>query len=990
MMRLAALLAICAAASPFTPARAAADPRHPDQALAGLDAHPEVDVTLWAAEPLLLSPSAIDIDARGRVWVCEVVNYRRHQGKRPEGDRILILEDRDGDGRADRQTVFHQAPDLLSPHGITVLGNRVLVVAGEQAFYLIDDDGDDRADRKELLFTRVGGVQHDHNLHAFHFGPDGKLYFNFGNAGQRLCDKEGQPLRDRAGNPIAAHGKPYRQGMIFRCDLDGTNVETLAWNFRNNWEVAVDAFGGLWQSDNDDDGNRGVRLNYVLEFGNYGYVDERTGAGWQADRANRETDIPSRHWHLNDPGVVPNLILTGGGSPTGLVVYEGRTLPAAFQGQPLHCDAGPNVVRAYPTRASGAGYTAEMLPLLEGRRDKWFRPSDVAVAPDGAVIVADWYDPGVGGHGMGDLDRGRLYRVQGKGAGGAPALDLDSTAGAIRALLSPNMAQRYLGWQALTRRPDAAAALRALARDPAADPRERARALGWLGAQVGPRDVLEIGLSASEPDLRLTAIRSLFTAWREGRVEEAALVDAFRRAAEGAHPRVRAAAAVHLRFAHSPAADALWADLARASDPADRWMTEALGIGADLVWDARLAALGSDVERLPEVIWRSRGTGSAARIAEQLARAEAPARWVRAFHFQPEGEAKEAALRQAFRQAPAPAAVLLALYALDPAQVRADAALRARLESLIATLPRDTQLIKLAARFGVEGLEDTVHAFIAAQPDDPLAAEVVKGLLGRPDDLRARLRPGDASARALARAIGKANDRRGHDLLRDALGESTLSPAARQHVVDALAQSKGGADRLVELKRTGALPGGLEFAVGLAFSRSPHGHVRDLGAREFPLPAAVGADKLPAPAELLKLKGDAARGAAAYTKATCATCHVVQGAGLALGPDLSQIGGKLPPEAMLEAILHPSSAIAHGYQGVAVTLRDGNSAAGIPTSDDGRTLTLALPGGGRQNVPVADIVKRENLAESLMPPGLAAALSAQELADLLAWLGSLK
>jgi hypothetical protein len=72
--------------------------------------------------------------------------------------------------------------------------------------------------------------------------------------------------------------------MVFRCELDGSNVETLAWNFRNNWEVAVDSFGTMWQSDNDDDGNKGVRINYVMEFGNYGYSDEMTGAGWQTPR----------------------------------------------------------------------------------------------------------------------------------------------------------------------------------------------------------------------------------------------------------------------------------------------------------------------------------------------------------------------------------------------------------------------------------------------------------------------------------------------------------------------------------------------------------------------------------------------------------------------------------------------------------------------------------------------------------------------------------
>ena len=130
----------------------------------------------------------------------------------------------------------------------------------------------------------------------------------------------------------------------------------LAHNFRNNYELAVDSFGGLWQSDNDDDGNRAVRINYLLEYGNYGYRDEMTGAGWQTPRTNLEKTIPEQHWHQNDPGVVPNLLVTGAGSPTGIVAYEGTLLPKQFQGQVIHSDAGPSVVRSYSIVPEGAGY----------------------------------------------------------------------------------------------------------------------------------------------------------------------------------------------------------------------------------------------------------------------------------------------------------------------------------------------------------------------------------------------------------------------------------------------------------------------------------------------------------------------------------------------------------------------------------------------------------------------------------------------------------
>ena len=99
------------------------------------------------------------------------------------------------------------------------------------------------------------------------------------------------------------------------------------------------------------------------------------------------------------------------GSPTGILIYEGSLLPAQFHNQIIHCDAGPNVVRSYPVQKSGAGYTAEIINILKGDKDQWFRPADVTVAPDGSLIIADWYDPGVGGHAAGDQTRGRIYRV---------------------------------------------------------------------------------------------------------------------------------------------------------------------------------------------------------------------------------------------------------------------------------------------------------------------------------------------------------------------------------------------------------------------------------------------------------------------------------------------------------------------------------------------------------------------------------------------------
>ncbi|MEY3854555.1 MAG: hypothetical protein RIS68_569, partial [Bacteroidota bacterium] len=386
--------------------------REPQNALKGLIVHPELELKVFATEPMLQNPTNIDVDAKGRVWVLEAYNYRPGINGNPthaEGDKILILEDSNGDGMADKRSIFYQSKDLNAPLGIAVLDSMVIVSQSPYMWKMFDDNRDGKADRKEILFQGIGGEQHDHGAHAFVFGPDGKLYFNFGNEGKQLLDAQGKPVLDQDGDPIGP--KKYKQGMVFRCNLDGSQVECLGHNFRNNFEVAVDSYGALWQSDNDDDGNKGVRINYVMPYGNYGYTDELTGAGWSVNRTNIEPEIPRRHWHLNDPGVVPNLLQTGSGSPTGILVYEGNLLPEVFRNQMIHCDAGPNVLRCYPVKPQGAGYSASIVNLIEGKNDQWFRPSDVATAPDGSLFVADWYDPGVGGHQAGDQVKGRIYRL---------------------------------------------------------------------------------------------------------------------------------------------------------------------------------------------------------------------------------------------------------------------------------------------------------------------------------------------------------------------------------------------------------------------------------------------------------------------------------------------------------------------------------------------------------------------------------------------------
>ncbi|PWU02153.1 MAG: dehydrogenase, partial [Bacteroidetes bacterium] len=565
-----------------------AEKHMPENATKGLKVADGLEISLFAHEPMLSNPTNIDIDEKGRVWVCEAFNYRNKLNPqnpyRKEGDRILILEDTDGDGKADKQTVFYQGTDIDAALGISVLGNKVIVSVSPNVFVFTDTNGDGKADSKEILFTGIGGIQHDHAIHAFNFGPDGKYYFNFGNAGDSIETKDGKVVRDPDGNIVRNDGHPYRQGMVFRCNPDGSEFEVLANNFRNNYEVAEDSYGTMWQSDNDDDGNRGVRINYVMPYGNYGYTDEMTGASWSTRRINLEDSIPYRHWHLNDPGVVPNLLQTGAGSPTGILIYEGDLLPEIYRNQIIHADAGPNVVRSYSVQPNGAGYTAKINNIVEGVNDNWFRPSDVCIAPDGSLFIADWYDPGVGGHQVEDLSRGRVFRVAPAGSKyTVPKINLSDPENAVKALQSPNLSTRYLAFTNLEAGGDKSVpALENLYHS--TNSRMRARAL-WLLSKIpsSRNKYLSDAIKDADENIRITALRATL----ELKLDTVAAVTAL---INDPSIIVKREAVLALRHNKKPEAAQLWAQLASQYDGKDRWYLEALGIAADGQWSQFFAA----------------------------------------------------------------------------------------------------------------------------------------------------------------------------------------------------------------------------------------------------------------------------------------------------------------------------------------------------------------------------------------------------------------
>ncbi|MES2893628.1 MAG: PVC-type heme-binding CxxCH protein [Bacteroidota bacterium] len=976
--------------------------RLPEYALKGLAVANGLQVGLMATEPMLKNPTNIDVDERGRVWVTEAYNYRPAINGNPVnalGDRIVILEDNNGDGVMDTAKVFYQGPELDAPLGICVLGNKVIVSQSPDVWVFYDDNGDDKADRKEILFKGISGEQHDHGVHTFTFGPDGKLYFNMGNAGEQIKDKNGNLVKDQDGDVISQ--KKYRQGLVLRCNPDGSNVECLGQNFRNPYEVAVDSYGSLWQSDNDDDGNRGTRINYVMEYGNYGYTDEMTGAGWQANRTNVEDSIPLKHWHLNDPGVVPNMLQTFAGSPTGMLVYEGSLLPKEYKNQLIHADPGPNVIRSYTTSKNGAGYNASVINILKNEKDQWFRPADVCAAPDGSIIVADWYDPGVGGHQAGDQTRGRIYRVAPTTGKYIIAKENYTTAdGAIKALQNPNLSVRYHAWNVLQQMDTAAIIpLENLWHNTSADPRMRARAF-WVLVKTpdaGAAKYIAEAIKDGNPDLRITGLRAA----RELRAGVINLVAAL---INDPDPQVRRECLIALHHNKDKQAPALWATLAMQYDGTDRWYLEALGIGADNQWDAFFGAFLDKVKdplQTPAstgIVWRARTDKALPYLASLASNSEVVLtdrlKYFRAFDFNT-GALKARLLLKMIKDNDSNGVDLnkLVLQALDIKTVQQSAAARKALTQVLTSINGTNEYIELMSRYEIRSQNNNLLQLALSKPNESVGRNAA-GLLLRlgGSNLVMNVINGKDSAHqdSLLYALARVGSKASIDILQNTALSAKYPMYLRKSAAHKIGNSGSGEDRVLAILKAKKVPAELVPDVVASVSGAWKTSVRNEAAGYLPEDMKNTSTKpIASMKELAAVKTDRVAGAKVYTN-NCATCHIAGTTGYDFGPGLTEIGTKLPQEALLEAIVHPSAGIAFSYEGWEIKMKDGSTFSGILASKTETDIEIKFPGAGRKQIKTADVLAMTQMKTSMMPGDLAQRMSTQELADLLGYLEALK
>jgi putative heme-binding domain-containing protein len=796
---------------------------------------------------------------------------------------------------------------------------------------------------------------------------------------------------------------------MIRGELDGTRLERLAHNFRNPYEIAVSSFGEAYCSDNDNDGNFSVRICWILEGGDYGWFGGPPFPKEQLD-VLAPPGTPFREaWHFRGhiPGHVPGTLVTGFGSPCGMCFYEGDAFGPDYRGAPIHADAGPREVRIYRHQTAGYGMQATTENVVTTDGDNYFRPDDVCAAPDGSLYVADWYDGGVGGHAYNDPERGRIFRLT--PAGGQPQRvgkpgPYANLADAIEGLQNPNLATQYLAREKLLAAGEASVeALLSLME--AGDPVVRARAL-WVLDRIGgaARDRVVAELVSRDAGFRALAVRILR---RHGEQYAAEILTL----AGDDSAEVRRE--VVLALAHlegESALDALSA-LAATYDGTDRYQLEALNIAAGerkAELFARLDAAGTwSLRKLP-LMQLLNPEAATAFLNQALAASGLDAETGRAL-LEVAGNAASADAGRTILQLLANDQVDAELRELALARLSAnlagpwrdltgDEGLLATLRGLLGDQRLVLPVLRTIGERGLTGLAPDVQGLVAdtAAADELRAEAIAVAVSLRLDDLAGmlieQLAGGSPAVReAIVDALVDLQDARA---LRGLLADGAADDALQARAVERLMTSTGGAIVLLRLVDSAELPAALqERAVALA-----EGHVdanvRVLFERFIPedrRPQRLG--EAIRPAEILALEGDSARGERIFfqsSAAQCKNCHRVAGTGATLGPDLSLIGKKYERAALLETILDPSKAIAPEYIPYLVETDAGQVYAGFLVERTDEQVVLRDAKNQLIRVPAGEVVALARQQKSLMPELVLRDVTAQDAADLLAYLSSLQ
>ena len=977
--------------------------RSPAAERIALHVPPGFEVQLVAAEPEIDKPMNLAFDARGRLWVTHSREYPIAAAPGAGRDRVSILEDTNSDGRADRFTTF--ADSLNIPIGIAPMRDGAIVYSIPNVYRMFDRDGDGRAEERRVLYGPFDYDDTHGMVNSLLRSYDGWLHAGHGYSNRSaVAGTDGDTIRMTSGN-------------TFRFRDDGTRVEQLTWGRVNPFGMFVDHFGYFYSSDSH------TKPIYQpirgAEYPHFGRLPTGIGFG------------PQMMEHLH-----------GSTAIAGVALYEADHFPAAYRDNFF----GGNVVtsRINRNRLAWHGSSPEAVeqPDFLVSDDPNFRPVDVELGPDGALYIADFYNPIIGHYEFPlddprrDRRSGRIWRIvyTGKDAGSPARMPRrDWTRAAIQELIADlahaNESVRLLAINELADRggPAVTEAVQRVIDRRGAAPEQRANGL-WVLHRLGSLSAGRVRAAVKDRDelVRVHALRII--------AEAASLAQADRAVAEAAlrdaSPHVRRIA-VEVLGRH-PAWSSLrpLLDARREVPSEDSHLQYTVRVAlrdhlrdAAIFERARVAEWSeADARAIADAASGIPTTGAARLLLAHLQRVSQPGM----IHY----------LRHVARYAPAaelePLAALVQRGAPDDFDLQIDlldvarggiaergeelpASMRVWSESLVAHYlastygsglkPNDAWFRRhQAARIAGDLSLRSAEAALVSIFDDANAEPAARAAAGRAllsidrgryvARVGAALTDDGANATLREQLVGSLASSSPEGLPHLARALEVRSPRLRERAAYALAGSAAGAQLLVDAVRAGRLPT-QALADPTLRERLVAGKPESIGRAVAELVRADSANESTRQRRIDAIRSrfdartaSAEQGARVFA-ANCSACHSARGQGGQVDPQLDGVGHRAPTD-LLAKVLAPNRSVAPAFRYETVIMKNGDVFTGLYRREQGVNVTFVDRDGKEVSVPKSQVAKRRGTAFTLMPNNFMELVTESDLHHLVAYLGTLR
>lgn len=961
-------------------------PYEPAEALSTLEVEDGFHVELFASEPLLKDPVAMEVDEHGRIYVVEDPGYQELNTKGVGS--IILLTDTDSDGYPDQRTVF--ADGFNSPRGVMRWKAGLLVTDAPQVYYLEDTDGDNRADKKEVILTGFGHTNMQLGVNTPVYGLDNWIYLAHftGNDYPHFTGRKKETQKTASGRNVRFRPDTYQ-------------LEPLAG--RSQFGHTFDQWGHHLLNSNSNHIYQEVIASRYLTRNPDLLVASATknisdhGA---AAKVYPITDHPE-YQLFTDAGVIT--------SASGLTAYLGGLFPEKYRGATFVAESVHNLVHV--DKLSKAGVTLQARRMNDAREflastDSWFRPVNFYVGPDGALYVLDYYRDIIeqkrflseevvnSGRLYSGTERGRIYRIAPKESSPPTwtnALDLQQ---APAEELVDHLERSNLWWRRTAQRllvqrggEKAVESLEVLSRQ-SASAVARVHALWTLEGlgQLRPA-LIEAALQHKEAGVRENAIRLA-----EKRLPNAPrLVEALLAMEDDPDPRVCFQLLAALGELKTTKAQTVRQKLLF-DNIENQWMQVAALSAADThpvkLFEKALDRLAQKqtkgrqkfFEGVGALVGAGQEAGHLHRILQEITAVSAETSdWWRASTLEGLARGLRSAEQVSLGLQKERQRLLLTFFDNKSAAVREGYLQVLEVVGLPGGSVRETVL------------KEAVDTASDRQQGPMVRADALR-LLAQADlsayqKLFERFITSEDPAPVQRVAVDKLGKIKGKEVGTFLLAHwSSMTPNIRRRAVDGLMNEKERVHMLLEAIENGSVQ---PSTVGrlrikrLMLNDDPalRRKARELLANR----ERAGQEAIKEYRSVLKVQGNLQKGQAVFAQA-CARCHQVGGrSGVAFGPDLATVKNR-GREWLLTHIVQPNRSIAEGFELWNITRKSGEPVKGIITAETASSVTVVQVGGQQLIIPRRNVASMTASSASPMPEGLEAQISKQEMVDLLTYI----